>query len=349
MANLLIVNYCMDLDNPVLSHQVEAVNSLARTFDSVTVVTGKVGRCHVEDNVEVLSTFWEVGKPFTNIRNFLRTVLPKLKKADVVFSHMTEVQSMLLSPFTKLGGTPHFLWYAHAHLSKYLFVNYFLTNGIITSTPGSCPIRGKRVYKIGQAIDSNKFYKPVSSINPLVKFCHVGRFDASKDILKIILVTSLIRNTGRALELTLVGAPSTQKQEEYASRVKMKSEFINKPKWITFTDSIRRDELPNFLSNQDVFVHAFKGSLDKTLIEATLSGLPVVTVNLEYIKIFGSWSMNKSSRIDLAEELKSLMAMDKVSLRKELMRRQSLAISEHSLVSWTTKLSQLLHNSLKSK
>jgi glycosyltransferase involved in cell wall biosynthesis len=260
---------------------------------------------------------------------------------------MTEVQSLLLAPFTKVRKKPHFLWYAHAHPSKFLLAAFFLVDGVVTSTSGSCPVRGKKVFKIGQAIDSGNFYRPNLKLDPLNKFCHVGRFDESKGIMQIISAVSVVRKSKNDVKLTLVGSPSNQLQQKYATRIKLESEKKNYSTWVTFTGAMKREEIPSFLESQDVFVHAYKGSLDKTLIEATLLGLPVVTVNEEYLDIFGSWAKNYPSNIELGSELDYLIDLDSASRRTEIIRRQTIALSEHSLSSWSRKLSQLLHNSIK--
>jgi glycosyltransferase involved in cell wall biosynthesis len=339
----------MDMDNPLLSHQVEAVNSLSRSFHQVTVVTGKKGRCEVSKNVTVISTDWQVGHPLLNVVRFLRVAVPVLKNSDVVFSHMTEVQTFLLSPFTKILRKPHFLWYAHAHLSKFLIPSYLMIDGFVTSTSGSFPLKLKKVSKIGQAIKSEDFFVPVKSIIERKKLCHLGRFDSSKGISEIILAAYSIKNLFQNITLTLVGTASNEHQSVYASNVRKLADEINQDKWIVFEEAIRREIVIDFLMKHDVFVHAYKGSLDKTLIEATFAGLPVVTINHEYLRIFGTWSGCEINNVSLTSELQFLMKFEENNLRNELKRRQHIALTKHSLDSWTTKLSKLLVDSIQMK
>ena len=94
-------------------------------------------------------------------------------------------------------------------------------------------------------------------------------------------------------------------------------------------------------------MHAYKGSLDKTLIEATLAGLPVVTLNLEYLHIFGSWLPGNIDNVSLDTELNFLNEMDVVSRVSEVRRRQAIALSGHTLNSWAKKLSELLNGAIK--
>ena len=70
---------------------------------------------------------------------------------------MTSIQSTFISPLTRVLRIRHYLWYAHTSNNIYLQISRALTNGIITSTPGSCPIKGRKVYPIGQAVDSKVF------------------------------------------------------------------------------------------------------------------------------------------------------------------------------------------------
>ena len=237
MSKLLVVNYCMDLDNPSLSHQVEAVKSLAQYFESVTVVTGKIGRFEPMGNVKVISTNWIPGRPLSNLIKLYRTAIPELAQIDVVFSHMAEVQALFLAPFTKIFRKPHFLWYAHAYPSKYLTSAYFFLDGIITSTSGSCPINKRNVFTIGQAINPNDFYRNDNFVRNLDKYCHVGRFDSSKGIIEIIRATSSQRNKNPNLKLTLIGSPSNEKQLNYSLDVRKENEHKD---LISFISAISR-------------------------------------------------------------------------------------------------------------
>jgi hypothetical protein len=107
-------------------------------------------------------------------------------------------------------------------------------------------------------------------------------------------------------------------------------------------------EVSNILNSHDVFVHAYEGSLDKALIEATLAGIPVITANREYIRIFGSWS----SEIDADSELSvsqmitrewvALASMNCRDERKERLRRAHLAQKFYTEKIWLDNFFQVL-------
>jgi hypothetical protein len=81
--------------------------------------------------------------------------------------------------------------------------------------------------------------------------------------------------------------------------------------------------------------------LDKALLEATISGLPVITLNREYVEIFGRW--NKSTfHLDLRSELTALQRLNESEITSELIQRSALVRENHSLNSWITKLACIL-------
>ena len=99
---------------------------------------------------------------------------------------MTEVQSAVTSPFTKIFGIKHYLWYAHTSKSIYLRFSSLFVDGILTSTYGSCPIQKSNTFVIGQSIKPQQFQFHNHTLQKnKINFIHVGRMDPSKEIEKI--------------------------------------------------------------------------------------------------------------------------------------------------------------------
>jgi hypothetical protein len=256
---------------------------------------------------------------------------------------MTSVQSAFISPITKILRLKHYLWYAHTSDNNYLRIANILTDGIITSTPGSCPVKGRNVFPIGQAVDSHIFKNSKGIKLPLTKMIHIGRLDPSKKIESVVSVVKNSRVSFGNLALKIIGSPSSERYEYYA--VSLKSKFISEVNegWLEFIPSIQRSQIPATLREESCFIHAFEGSLDKTLVEATLSGIPVATINKEYIEIFGSWSsLNPSRLLNLEDEFQALLLCNQVSLDNEISRRRKIAIDNHDLDGWITRLIGIL-------
>ena len=110
--------------------------------------------------------------------------------------------------------------------------------------------------------------------------------------------------------------------------------------WLNFKDSIPRSEVSVELLKYDCFIHAYTGSLDKALIEATMVGLPIATINSEYLVEFGSWS--KVSQVTLSEELDAINGESSENLGSELFNRRKICEEKHSIAHWSESLKDIL-------
>ena len=341
-SKLLVFNYVMDVADPLLSHQHEAVKELAQGFDQVTVITGQVGEYESSPTVKVHSTNWVSGRPISNIANLLKTALPIIIRGryNSVFFHMTDVQAAILSPLIWLRRRKQYLWYAHTFKSKYLIFASFWASGILSSTKGSCPIKNSRVITIGQAIDTDKFIKRKNTYFEFNKLIHIGRFDKSKNIDILIDEFKQLRAIHSEITLELIGNTSNSESLSWAQQVVTDSQSSIDSNAVIFKKAIKRGEIPEVLAGSDCFFHAYIGSLDKSLIEATMVGIPVVTLNPEYIQIFGRWCSDKT--LTLGSEYLALRSLSQSDLRLEIDRRFKVANDHHSLKNWIKQLELIL-------
>ena len=340
-SNLLIFNFSMDVDDPLLSHQYEAACALAKNFQNVTIVTGRAGQMSPGSNMKIISTEWTPGDYIGNLLRLVLRSLPIIIRGDFksVFYHMTDVQCALLSPLIWVRGRKQYLWYAHTFKSRYLVFSSWWVSKVITSTAGSCPLSGKKVLPIGQAIDEEKF--SVLNFNDLNldRLLHIGRFDKSKNIQLLISSARKLRRTYPNLGLTLIGSPANEESSEWAKGVVFDSDCDVREGWLRFKGSISRVDIPREMALGGCFFHGYIGSLDKTLVESTMLRVPVVTINPEYIEVFGLWS--KSGMTTLESEYTSLRSMSQVDIERELDRRLSIAKSGHTLNHWVQQLTSL--------
>jgi glycosyltransferase involved in cell wall biosynthesis len=300
-------------------------------------------------NLEIRSTHWKRGKSLTNAINYYRTVLPIIlsqRRNIVIFSHMTEVQSFLIAPLCRLLKIRHFLWYAHKNRSKYLKLALPFLSGIITSTPGSCPIKGPKVHAIGQAIDHNLFsvadYRPK---NPPSCWYHVGRMDKSKHIDLMIDVFRQLRKNGWNLTLHLYGDISTQHSENYP--VSSSPSFLsrNNSSWLTFHGPIERAKIPEIARHHDGFVHAFQGSLDKAVLEAVMCRRVVVSINPEFEAHFCSSTSTSQNLFDrLMSQLLKVLKMSEVEQNTRIEEFYNTCRRNHSLDKWINDVVEVITN-----
>jgi len=333
----------MDENDQVFSHQLQVVNCLATKFRNVTVISAKVGSYLVPNNVQVIDIGWKEGQSFKNTFRFLLKSIPILVKHrnGVIFSHMTERFSIIILPFSRILRIKHVLWYAHAKPNPFLWAAYIGVNQIVSSTTGSFPFQGKKISYIGQGVNTRDFNvrKPASSTK-LDNLIHIGRLDKSKNIYGIIEFAEKLRHSNRKLTLTIIGRHINKGDSDYISDLQILLE--SNQEWVKYFPGLPRRIIPEHLSRADLFVHLFEGSLDKTLIEATLTGIPVITVNKEYLRIFGSWSQNSANKISLESEYSSLRNCSLESLNLELERRLIIAREFHGFDRWCQNLTATL-------
>ncbi len=343
----MVVNFTMVKKDPLLAHQVAVVQELAIFYDRVFVITGIYDGEKISDKISVKCTNWEQGAHFRNIWKLYTTfflLLPKSFGATYFF-HMADLQAACLSPILRLLRIKNFLWYAHKHYSKYLWWSNFWLTGIITSTSGSCPITSTKVFPIGQGIDVDMFRTHAGT--KLASGIHIGRLDQSKNYETIIDAFISISNNCQNMNLVLYGEPSRSESIGYVDFLKRKYSYEISSGLLEFAGSIDKSHVPSVLNESDFFIHAYQGSLDKSLIEATLSAIPVITLNQEYISEFGRWSKFPKA-LTLENEFTALTELTLEERKKELGKRLNWAIANHSFTRWVLKLIEILNTQAKS-
>ena len=80
--------------------------------------------------------------------------------------------------------------------------------------------------------------------------------------------------------------------------------------------------------------------MDKSILEAVVCGLPVVTVNQEFLEQFGSWSGKPVPT--LLDELTACLNKDSQEITSRVTLQQKTVRTNHSLENWIMKLSQAL-------
>ncbi len=346
-GHLFVLTYEMDESSRLLSHQAGVVNQLATIFDKITVLTGKVGVYSAPMNVKIYSSEWQQGKRIKSSIKFMSIFLKIISqnKFNAIFSHMTSAQSALVAPITKIYRIKHYLWYTHTSNNLSLKFCALLTDGILTATTGSCPIKGSKVHVIGHSIDTQMFNKKKDYTFPLNKFVHIGRFDPIKNIEKILETICGLKLIHKDILFTNFGDPSSEAGIKYQRRIV--KEYSDKKflDYITFRDSLNRNDVSGILKSKDAFIHACDAGLDKALLEATLTGLPVVTINKQYLEIFGRSSKNDNfTGNQLLIEALALQELSESSLRIELNRRYELALLHADLKVWAIKVKEIIES-----
>lgn len=336
------MNYSLDPSNTIFSHQREIVEKLSSKFVSTAVISAYGSNVKIKnlDNRNILHLVidWEENK---SIRNISRACLILIKalccfRPQLVFFHMADTLAAMFSPLLALFRIPQALWYAHASNSTRLKISRLFIKTIVSSTPGSFPEKDERVRYIGQSINTELFSFQERSLESPIHAIYFGRFDPSKKLDRVI-ETSLINSDNKGLidSLTIMGTPSNQKAEIYKDGLERRFKSLIESQKLIFNPSVPRSTIPDLTKEYNLFIHSFEGSLDKVLLEATLLGLPVVTVNQEFINEFGYWS---KCGANLKEELLGYLDSDLKHRKAEVFRRHEIVLNNHGIDGWIEKL-----------
>ena len=333
----MILNFAMDTNHPSLSNQFDVVNSLRTFYKQIYVITGNCpSRQGIPSNVKVIDLKWGKRNKVRILIDLSIQIVDLVKNHDcrLFFTHMNDTFAMVAAPITKLLRVEHVFWYAHAHPSVQCRIGAGFSTLVVSSTTGSYPLNSKHCFFIGQGIDVSKF-KPKIKPRRNSRALFVGRLDPSKGLDKCI---DVFLNFGSTLSrMDIVGEPSESRAEKELNRLKSRRSLEIQSKKIEFLGALPRNSLVTLYQQYAVFLHGFTGSLDKVLIEATLSKCPVVTLNQEYIQEFGTWGTDSS----LEGQLHSLLLTPKEKLDEELERRMNIAVEKHSLEQWICRLLEI--------
>jgi glycosyltransferase involved in cell wall biosynthesis len=328
----------------VFSHQREVVQALSQFFEAVEVFTTEVSSESLPRNVEVTHITWKANSPLRNMKTVLKLLYPVLtrNRTSVLFTHMTDVHAAILAPLTWLLKMRHIHWYAHAKNSKYLIWSSFFVSKIVSSTPGSCNlgINKRKVLYINQGIDSKNFPYYARTPKRLRKVLYYGRLDPSKNIHMFPDIVLKLNRSPDKYSIDVFGQPANFESEKYFLDLTSSNKVKSHETSIIFHGPIPRALIPDIAKRYDFFLNLFSGSLDKTLIETTFMGMPVITWNREYCSQFGTWSNSSvSETLDfIIMEFEFINSLKDAELQKEINRRLELAVRNHSFDGWINRL-----------
>jgi len=340
---LIVVNYSMSSKSLVFSHQRQLVVALSQFFDSIDVFTTEITDETLPQNVNVFLLPWRAKSPFRNAVKVLSVLYPVILKnrKSIFFTHMADIHAALISPLTWGLKVRHVLWYAHARNSIYLvWASFFLTR-ILSSTSGSCTLKVNRrkILYINQGICQEDFSYYPRTLEGRKRILYYGRLDRSKNIHLFPEIITALNSKKLLFTLDIFGSPANLDSERYMNNL-MSSLNSTNAHAIYFKGPIQRHIIPAMAREYEIFLNLFSGSLDKTLIEATFMGLPVITWNREYCQQFGTWSgAPETESLDfILRELTYVKSLNSLELHVEIKRRLDLAVLCHSFDGWVKRL-----------
>ncbi len=316
---LLICTQAVDRDDPALGFFLAWIERLARECEHVLVVCLRKGIHTLPKNVEVIS----LGERHRFLRGLevCAIALGRHAEYDAVFVHMNPEYIVAAGWLWRLMQKKVVLWYTHKSVNLRLRIATFFANTVLTASKESFRLPSRKVAVVGHGIDT-AFFAPVSPEMRGEWVLSVGRLMQSK---RHDLAITGAAQAGRRIRIIGEG-PERPALEKLAQSQKAEVEFLG-----GCTQAQVRDEygVAAFL------VHTSEtGSLDKVVLEALATNLPVITTSDAY----GGFPVEKVSATPeaIAEALRTA---------PEPRDRASSVRANHSL----EKLIPTIMHSLKSK
>lgn len=278
---LLITTQAVDLDDPILGFFHRWIEEFSKHCESVDVICLRKGSYQLPPNVTVHSLGKETGAGrVVRTLRFLRLAFGLSAKNDAVFAHMNPEYVVLAGWIWRLRGMSIALWYVHRSVTWWLRVAEKFVTVILTAVPESTRLPSEKITVLGHGIDSAALTRTSAPLLEPLDMRTIGRVSESKGIDIILDICDLLHEEDERFKLTVVGAPVTRDEQAFADRMYDRASHAPYASEVTFAGAIRNTDVAQALSGANMFLNiSTTGGLDKSVLEAALVGVPVVSTN----------------------------------------------------------------------
>ena len=345
---LLIVTQKIDRDDSDLGFFWCWVLHFAQSFEKVTVICLERGKSPAgeisSEKVEILSLGKEDGVSRAEyVRRFWKYIRERRSDYDCVLVHMNPEYVLLGGLFWRWWGKKVILWYTHGTVTMKLRIAVLLSSVTLTATKKSCRVSSKKVRVVGHGIDTEYFKEWTRVPDKTMKLITVGRVSPVKDFETIIHALGRVKEAGFQFVFTVVGGPVTVSDNLYLEKVKLLASQtkLTLGKDIVFSGPVFHRDVLEHLYTADLFLHASRtGSLDKVVLEAMATALPVLSSSEASKEVFGEHVEELPFREGDDEALaKKILAFSKKSQEE----RNLLGFKLHTIVRRNHSLTHLVN------
>ena len=330
------------------------IEHLSRKVDRLEILCLERGEHSL--NIPVYSMGKEQGRGRLGVLfNFHRHLVSCFDHVDVVFCHMNPIYAVLAAPYVRFFGKRLVFWYAHGHVSMLLKWAARLSDRVLTSTAEGYGLKYPEPTIMGQGIDLKRFrLSQKKGTNHTFKIVSVGRISPIKNLSILIdAVGILVKEKGvRNICLILAGGPGRTGHEAYLKSLQSQVEESGLEKWVRFEGAVPHSEIPSFYRQADLFcTMCDTGALDKAIIEAMASGVPVIGNNPGFMSIartngLDEWVVEGSR--SLAEAIDRFRKLT-LPQRRDLAGKGRKIAAEHDLDRLTDRLATVFQQVQKDR
>lgn len=337
---LLIITQAIDIEDPVLGFFCRWVEEFAKHTERIEIICLKEGKHDLPENVRVHSLGKECGAASraAYASRFLTLAWRLRHDYDAVFVHMNPEYFVLAGVLWRLWGKRTALWYTHKNVSLWLRIAAVFAGHILTASAESFRLRADKLVVMGHGIDTKRrvpMHVPAAGV---VRLMTSGRISPTKRLDVIIHAFLHLKKRGVPVALSIFGAPTSSEGEGYKKALgALLVEEGESPDSI-FLGSVPHAHMPERRAAMDYFLHASEtGSLDKTVLDASMSGVIPLSSSEAYGELFAGFEQylfypvgDSAALADRIVALEELSQQERDHIKKTLKDRVS---KEHSLES----------------
>jgi glycosyltransferase involved in cell wall biosynthesis len=315
-TRLLIVTDTLDVDDLVHGYFHRWVEELALHAPKIHVLAYKVGYHTLPAHVEVHSLGEEERRGrIVRTLKLAWFLLRHTHHYDAVFVASSPSIVVRVGWWWKLWKKPIGLWYQGGNPTTLLAVARPLLSFIFTPTTHGYHGGGDIKRIVGYGLDVSRF-KPLMrpKHDGTFRIVTVGAITSANDYETLIKAISLVHESiEKPLTLTVVGAPASG-EDAFAQEVRSFARGFGLGEVITFAGPMKNVEVAKLHQTADAYVSVHTGeALEKSLIEAAASGLPILTANRafeEFARDYGTFAFfEPHDAAELAERIRHMMKM----------------------------------------
>jgi glycosyltransferase involved in cell wall biosynthesis len=353
-VKVLMITPLMDPSHPILGFIPSWVNALAKRVSKLYVATSKAAARSIAYEWS-LSALRKRAKPLRPRLGALRYAYVGLKvgtlalklllrgEIDIVWVHMNPELVLVISPFVKLMRAPLAFWYLHRRSTLRLRLAHALSDVVITASKEIYPIADAKVKEIGHGIEPLKAPRKEREGTILI----MGRLSRIKRVEEALKALKILRQEGLKAELEIVGPIY---DEGYLNELKELAKELGVEDAVRFKGAMPHDEVARCYAEASILVSCCP-AFDKSVLEATSMGLPVVVCDPSFKPLLGEYCglcmYEAGNPRSLADKLRALLTSRerRIAVGEELRRRVR---EEHGLDAFAFRLAKALHEAAKS-
>lgn len=272
MKKLVIFNLQTDSSSVVLGASIDWINELRNHFAVTDVVSTHVGPHDGLDNLRIIEigggSIWYKLIALIRLLRFSIYLIPR-RNEYLVFHHMSPRTAVFPGILFKIFGIPQGLWYSHSSRPISLQIAARIVNWIFSSEADSLPLKSRKAYFVGHGISLNRFNASRPILDRDLSILFLGRLSKIKNLDNLVNAVAKLKNR---ITVVLVGP---QSDKRFAENLKQLASRQNVR--LEIEDAIGYNQVNRKMNQFKYFYSGMKNSVDKSALEAAISGCLVIS------------------------------------------------------------------------